>query len=443
VAFLAMHIALFRRHGLHARDPNRGPAQMFWPEQVLKDSVAALAVMAGVLAVTIYRGGAELGAPADPANPYDAARPEGYFLFLFQFLKWFPGELELWGAIIIPGLVTAVLFLMPWIGRTRAGHVVNVAIMFMLLGGALVLTAQAFRDDYYAAWYDRGENLTPEEAARFEASERFLEAKKQAAEDAERVIELARSSEKIPPTGALALMYDDPYLQGPRLFNHHCSGCHNFEGAASQGGPSPIVNAKPTAPNLWGVGTRDWAASWLDPKQIVGEHRLGYEGSQFVDMTDFVEGAAGENVDDEQRRAAQDAFAKVAAALAAESDLPSAEPVADAILNDGRTLMTGGLTDLVANGLSCVDCHKFHDDGELGSAPDLTGYMSREWVIEFIRNPAAERFYGDNNDRMPAFAAHEDAQLNQLDEKSIGLVVDWLRGDWRRADVGEGDESAK
>ncbi len=105
--------------------------------------------------MTIYRGGAELGAPADPANPYDAARPEGYFLFLFQFLKWFPGELELWGAFIIPGAVTAVLFLMPWIGRTRAGHVFNVALLCVLLGGGALLTAQAWHDDYYAALHEK------------------------------------------------------------------------------------------------------------------------------------------------------------------------------------------------------------------------------------------------------------------------------------------------
>jgi ubiquinol-cytochrome c reductase cytochrome b subunit len=170
----------------------------------------------------------------------------------------------------------------------------------------------------------------------------------------------------------------------------------------------------------------------MDRKAIAGVHRLGYEGSPFVDMTDYVEGAVGEDVDDEQRRAAEAAFAKVAVVLAAEADLPGADAVDEAALEEGRKLATGGLADVLANGLSCIDCHKFHDDGELGSAPDLTGYMSRDWLIEFIRNPAAERFYGDTNDRMPAFAAHEDARLNQLDDKSIGLIVDWLRGDWRR-----------
>jgi len=56
-------------------------------------------------------------------------------------------------------------------------------------------------------------------------------------------------------------------------------------------------------------------------------------------------------------------------------------------------------------------------------------------MIYYIRNPADERFYGDNNDRMPAFAPHDDPRMNQLDQKSLGLIVDWLRGDWRRPDA--------
>ena len=62
---------------------------MFWPDQVLKDSIAALMVLAAVLALTVASGGAELSAPADPASPYAAARPETYFCFCSSFLSGF------------------------------------------------------------------------------------------------------------------------------------------------------------------------------------------------------------------------------------------------------------------------------------------------------------------------------------------------------------------
>lgn len=445
VAFLALHIALFRRHGLHARQPIRTPDSMFWPDQVLKDCIAALAVLAVVLGLTVYFHGAELTAPADPANNYDAARPEWYFLFLFQFLKWFPGELEVWGAFIIPGLILAYMFLMPWIGRTRTGHLLNVAILCIILGGAAVLTAQAFHDDYYAAWNDEKEvtaSGNEVKIARYEASQRFLDAKEQAHREAERVIELASSPSRIPPTGALSLMYDDPMLQGPKLFAKHCAGCHNHTDPRHPDAvqPGSLANAKPTAPNLFGVGSEAWVAAILNPDQIDSPHLFGYDESPFVDgeMVSFVKETFGDDVSQEQRTAAQQAFAKVALALAAEADLPGvskakkqqAEQIAA-----GVELIIGGLSEVLDSGLSCIDCHKFHDAGDLGTAPDLTGYMSRQWMIDFIKNPADERFYGENNDRMPAFAPHDDPRLNQLDDKSIGLIVDWLRGDWQRAEA--------
>src|SRR5215831_18866367 len=104
---LVAHIYLFRRHGLTAKQPLRKPDAAFWPDQVLKDAVACLAVLATVLFLILRHRissangplGAELGAPADPAAPYSAARPDWYFLFLFQFLKLFPGGTEVWGAI--------------------------------------------------------------------------------------------------------------------------------------------------------------------------------------------------------------------------------------------------------------------------------------------------------------------------------------------------------
>jgi quinol-cytochrome oxidoreductase complex cytochrome b subunit len=33
------------------------------------------------------------------SEPYSAARPEWYFLFLFQFLKFFPGGTEVWARL--------------------------------------------------------------------------------------------------------------------------------------------------------------------------------------------------------------------------------------------------------------------------------------------------------------------------------------------------------
>lgn len=437
VFVLVLHVALFRRHGLCPRDPNYAPDAMFWPDQLLKDSVAALAVLATVLLFTIYYGGADLTAPADPANVYAAARPETHFLFLFQFLKWFPGELEVWGAIVIPTLVLTLLFLMPWIGRTRRGHVLNVTLLIVLFGGILLLTAEAIYDDYYA-WFHSEEISDPD---KYEASSNFLEAKGLAAREAERVIELAQSPTKIPPTGALSMMYDDPYLQGPRLFKQYCSGCHWYVDKEHPMSHGTIVAGSgatpPTASNLAGVGSRAWVLGILDPNRVASPEYFGFHGSPFVEgeMVEFVQGAF-EDIDDETQRQIKEAFEKIAAALSAEAQLPRQAEI-DArdqeTITAGRALMEGGLADVVPNAMSCTDCHTFGEMQDIGS-PVLDGYMSRQWLMDFIRDPADERFYGEKNDRMPAFAPHDDPRLNQLDDKSLGLIVDWLRGDWYRPD---------
>jgi len=49
------------------------------------------------------------------------------------------------------------------------------------------------------------------------------------------------------------------------------------------------------------------------------------------------------------------------------------------------------------------------------------GLRSAERLVAFINNPAHPDFYGEHNDRMPSFG-------NELNEQSIGLIADWLRG---------------
>ncbi len=437
---LGLHLALFRRHGLHARYfQGKGKVQgkegaLFWPDQVLKDSVAALMVLAAVLTLTVYYGGAELAAPADPASPYAAARPETYFLFLFQFLKWFPGESEVWGAIVIPSLVLLLVLLMPWIGRSRTGHLCNVAILFVLLGGAGLLTAQALYDDNFAAWHTRDDAPVQEEPRqaylkRLAASEQFLQARREAAHEADRVIELALSPERIPSTGALTLVYDDPLLQGPKLFRRHCAGCHNYQDPQALEAETNIINPAPTGSNLFGVGSRAWVAGLLDPDQIAGPHYFGYAESPFLGedgMVAWVRENIGDVASDE-RAALTEQITRVVAALSAESHLPQQQQLD----RDQASRIDEGKR-LIAEEVGCTDCHKFHDVDNEGEGPDLTGYMSRAWLLDFLRNPAADRFYGEANDRMPAFAVHQDPAMNQLDKKTLELMVDWLRGDWYR-----------
>ncbi len=247
IAFLALHIYVFRRHGITVPDPIYQADTTFWPDQMLKDAVACLAVLAAVLFLCLYHGagphgGAELGAPADPTENYSAARPEWYFLFLFQFLKLFPGESEIIGAMIIPGAVMGMLALMPLIGRWKLGHRFNVAFIFGILIGIGILTFLAVKED-------RG-------------NDDYRLAVADAEQKAERVKELAKIK-GIGPAGAVQLLHDDPKTRGAALFKVKCASCHRYHG---HDGAGKVIAEAATASDLGTFGTRDWIRGMLtDP----------------------------------------------------------------------------------------------------------------------------------------------------------------------------------
>ncbi|MGM0575924.1 MAG: cytochrome b N-terminal domain-containing protein [Myxococcota bacterium] len=146
------HVALFRRYGV-TPSPRRDPesldraTQPFWPFQMLRDVVVS-GVVLGLLVALAVGVGAGLEAPADPAGGYEA-RPEWYFLFLYQLLKYFEGPLVLIGTVVAPGLALAFLVAVPWLDRSpRGGPSLRVAVpLFGLLLGAGALTVTAKVED--------------------------------------------------------------------------------------------------------------------------------------------------------------------------------------------------------------------------------------------------------------------------------------------------------
>jgi ubiquinol-cytochrome c reductase cytochrome b subunit len=417
---------MFRRHGLTVREPKRAPDSYFWPEQVLRDAVACLAVAIVVLVLVVWsypqleagapaasQLGAELGAPANPAESFGAARPEIYFLFLFQTLKYLEVFPPIFGAIVVPGLVMLSLFLMPFVGRWQLGHRFNVVWTFALLVGASVLTGLAWYDDHYSG--------TPE-------SQHYLAAVANAKIEAERIVELANSPTGIPPTGALALLQNDPKTQGPKLFRQQCASCHSHAPKnPSANDPQVIVAEKPSASNLWGFGTRNWARGILDAKQIAGPNYFGNTAFKDGDMVTWVQDNIAKQLS--ELKGAELAKFKsqiddVTLALATEAG-HSIGTVADL----DKHVAAG--REVIIKEFACIECHKFRGDGEIGNAPDLTGYASRDWLTAFISNPADKRFYGEKNDRMPAFALHpNDPTANRLSPQELSILVSWLRGEW-------------
>ncbi|MCY4398223.1 MAG: cytochrome b N-terminal domain-containing protein [Gemmatimonadetes bacterium] len=402
IALIAGHVFLFRRHGITTDagsdavgdEPARKRRDgMFWPDQALRDTVACLAVMAAVLFLVIRAGGAPLGAPADPSEPFPAARPEWYFMFLFQWLKYFPAGTEVIGAIVIPGIVVTLIALMPVAGRWRLGHRFNLGLMGAVLGGIVLLTWQAYTQDG--------------------ADEEFVFAHNSAEAAAKRVAELAAGPDGIPPGGALTLLGADPLTQGPRLFADRCASCHTYDGHDGLGRP---VTEPQTAADLKGFASREWLAGLLDPDRVA---TLEYFGG-----TEFAQGRMVRMV---QRRVAsydadrREQLAKVVKALSAQAALSYQAALDEADRDD----IAEGTALISSAPIRCTECHEFQGVVEEPWGPVLTGFGSREWLTAIIRDASHPSFYGDRNDRMPAFGPDEI-----LSDVQIALLVDWLREEW-------------
>ncbi|MFN5583634.1 cytochrome b N-terminal domain-containing protein [Gemmatimonas sp.] len=383
------HVYLFRRHGLTPKQPIRKPDEGFWPEQVLRDAVACLAVFAAVLFFAVREHGAPLGAPADPAEQFAAARPEWYFLFLFQFLKYFPGKTEIIGAIVLPTLVLVLIAAMPFLGRWRLGHRFNVGLLGVLLAGAGLLTVQAISADRNDADYQVSRQV--------------------AARDAERAVQLAGNG--IPITGALTVMRDDPYSQGPRIFSRNCASCHRFDGHDGMGYPLPPDSI--SASDLKGYGSRKWLSGFLHADTILSKKYWGNTYHAEGDMVGWLGDHQPESEEEEITRQ------NVVFALSAQAQLASQRTV------DQRdsARIAAGLTYMRNTDYGCASCHKFQDVGT--DSPELTGWGSREWMIAFINDPEHPRFFGRDNDRMPSFGKEKS-----LSDREIAMVVDWIRGEW-------------
>jgi len=89
----------------------------FFPDAIFKDAVVTL-ILFLILVGAAFFIGAPLEARADPADTSYTPKPEWYFLFLFQMLKYFPGKLEVIGVIVIPTIALLLLLGLPFIDRS-------------------------------------------------------------------------------------------------------------------------------------------------------------------------------------------------------------------------------------------------------------------------------------------------------------------------------------
>ena len=280
------------------------------------------------------------------------------------------------------------MFLQPFIGKSKVGHNFNVGFWWALIAGSVFLTFLAVSEDQ----------------ANIKHGAAIEEAKWQA----DRVIEIA-NADGIPPTGAVSLLREDPQNKGRRLFASHCSSCHRYNGHDGRGFP---VEDTPSAADLAGFASVQWITELLNYDHYVSHKYFG--GTKFKDGTMARKVLA--KYTGEEKKLLPD----IAILLADGANLPYEKKLDEDRREELLSLYYND--DLkFEDGRSCIECHDIDSEDE-GSAPDLTGYGSREWLVAFIENPEDARFYGKKNDRMPCYGRDD-----KLKEEEIAILVDWIR----------------
>lgn len=365
-SLLGVHLALFRKHGV---TPPELPAaeleqkmQRFFPSQLLWD-VIAMAVTAAVLVLlTVKTHGAELFAPAQPASNF-VARPEWYFLFLFQLLKYFEGPLQIVATVIIPGAVTAFLVALPWLDKANSrkpgDRVPVLAGIGAVMAAVATLTTLALAEDVKNEKYQKG--LTSAHV------------------EADRARELARAG--VLPAGGDAVFLNDPQVATRGLFKEHCETCHTLDGAGGE-----------EAPDLTHYKNREWLAAVIrNPraKRFFGGTKTHKEMEPYPPSS----------LPDDKLAAVVEYLVSLMGDEAGHVDAALAER--------GKNLF--------ADDLDCNTCHEVKP-GETGDGPNLFGSGTRPWIQRVIRDGSAEDLFGKSSG-MPKFGKKlSDDEIRQLSD---------------------------
>ncbi len=348
LGLLGFHIYLFRRHGVTprwnlSREQLVKKTQPFWPDQLFLDISACAAVFLVIVFLVVRSHGAELESPADPSSSY-VARPEWYFLPLFQLLKYFEGPLEVVGTMVLPGIAGALLVGLPFIDRstTRDPGKRWPFLLGGALGGSIVVMLGLL-----ATKHDR-------------ADPNFLKQRIEALEKSDTARHLALQG--VPAQGGVAVFQNDPFYHAHEIWTERCGGCHSLAGTGGDKGP-----------DFADYNSRAWISGFLaDPS-----------GKTFMGPAMIEKGMRPvEGTPEEMKALTEFVYSQTGAA---DVDAKLAE--------QGKAL------------LGTKDCDSCHDiDGTSGNAgPNLKGRGSLPYVINVITDASQPTLFNTKN-KMPHFA---------------------------------------
>ena len=118
----------------------------FWPDIIYKDLLMSFGLFILLVGLATFLG-VTPEPKADPSDTSYIPRPEWYFLFLFEFLKFIPGKIEWVGTFLIPVLAVLALFALPFLDKNPLRYWKNrlpgISIMGVIVLGMVGLTIRS------------------------------------------------------------------------------------------------------------------------------------------------------------------------------------------------------------------------------------------------------------------------------------------------------------
>ena len=389
--FYALHVAVLpaltlllawawraqgRKHGVV---PAGGAAQPAFPYQSLRNWLVAAAALVALVAWSQHAGGAGLDGPADPTAAYDA-RPQWYFRPLFALVNMF-GSLRTFIALGLPAVVLGVLALVPLFdgkpGR-RGRHYAVLAMLGLGLAGAVIVSKISYASD------DNNDDLQKRMAG--------------FAADATRARRLAQRH-GVPSPGGTAVFTTPRFYEARRLWKSECASCHEGDDRKA-----PLLGP--------GLASRAHFRSLLQDASAPEHFGLCKKIASSEDAMPKTE-ATGDDLE---------ALVELIYAETGADDVDAAK------VEKGKPLFDDG---------PCADCHN-RTGTDASGGPNLTGYGSRHYWEEVLRDAGSVHLFGKFDD-MPAY--DDDLEPNQI--RALAEYLVWLRKAtpadleaFKRADLG-------
>ena len=337
---LVLHVYLFRRHGYTPKwswstEDAAARAAPVWPDQMLRNALVGALVWGVVAVAVVARHGAPLESPADPTSSY-LARPEWYALPLFQLRMFFEGPLESVATMIIPGIVTLLMFALPFLDRAPSNRPAERRRLLTGAGlGLVALAALALIAIIKDARNPAYAKSRADEKVRGETARRL-------------------ALKGVPADGNV--FRNDPQYHAREVWDERCAGCHGLAGAGGDKGP-----------DLKDYNSRAWIRGFLanpDGPLYMGPAKIE-KGMKPVD-------GAQEEVD---------ALVEYLYAETGATDVDTARA------GRGRDLLSPR---------DCDTCHDFDGEGE-NDGPNLKGRGTPKWVAAVIADAGHPLLFGERN----------------------------------------------